>query len=214
MDGEAPEPGERLLWAGDVVLDPAGREVTVPLFSPSSSDSSGGDLGDRPSPGDSGDLGGRPLAGDVVDLGDSLFSGHAEDLGDRPEGGLGDRDALVSPGHLGDRPEAGLGDRHGPAADGLGDSPGAGSGAGSEPSVEPSSGDLWPDGSDLPPLEVRPHRLPDNTWGVISPEGLAVGDRVRVVTAAGQSWDTRLTELAGRTARGFAARTEGRPSPG
>ena len=65
--------------------------------------------------------------------------------------------------------------------------------------------------SHSPPVDVRPQRLPDGTWGVWCPAGVSVGDMVQVVTASGKTWETRVVELVSRTNGGTVARTEGRP---
>ena len=58
---------------------------------------------------------------------------------------------------------------------------------------------------------VRPHRLPDGSWGVFSVEPLAAGDLVEVTTASGQTWTATVVEALEPTPRGFVARTSGRP---
>ena len=63
----------------------------------------------------------------------------------------------------------------------------------------------------MPPATVRPQRLADGTWGVWSDRELSVGETVRVVTASGQEWETRVTELMEQDARGTVAKTQGRP---
>ena len=63
------------------------------------------------------------------------------------------------------------------------------------------------------PAPVRPHRLSDGSWGVVSQQQLAMGDLVTVTTASGQSWTATVTEVLEPVRRGFVARTSGRPQP-
>ena len=61
------------------------------------------------------------------------------------------------------------------------------------------------------PTPVRPHRLSDDSWGVLSQRPLAQGDLVMVTTSSGKSWTATVTELLEPIQRGYVARTSGRP---
>ena len=63
------------------------------------------------------------------------------------------------------------------------------------------------------PIEARPHRLPDNTWGVMCPQGTGVGDLVTVTTARGNTWQARITEVVSQTDRGVIARSQSQGPP-
>lgn len=61
------------------------------------------------------------------------------------------------------------------------------------------------------PIPVNPYLLPDNSWGVLSQEQLAVGDLVTVRTRSGKSWMATVTEIMKPVHRGFVARTSRPP---
>ena len=124
----------------------------------------------------------------------------------RPEANLGSRpDGAVSTGA-----EASLGssskpDLGGSSAADLGSSPDDANG-------HLTSRDPAGDAEPLP-TPVRPHRLSDDSWGVLSQRPLAPGDLVMVNTASGQSWTATVTEVLEPVQRGYVARTSGRPQP-
>ena len=126
-----------------------------------------------------------------------------------PADGLGTSPAGSSEGGLGTSPTEPAGE--------LGTSPAGSSEGGLGTSPTESAGGL---GTSPPipvasaPAPARPLRLPDGSWGVLSPEPLAVGGQVRVTTSGGQSWTATVTEVLETTERGVAARTSGRPPRG
>ena len=63
------------------------------------------------------------------------------------------------------------------------------------------------------PTPVRPHRLSDDSWGVLSQRPLAQGELVMVNTASGKRWTATVTEVLEPVQRGYVARTSGRPQP-
>ena len=68
-------------------------------------------------------------------------------------------------------------------------------------------------GAEPVPTPVRPYRLSDDSWGVLSQRPLAQGDLVMVSTASGKSWTATVTEVLEPVQRGYVARTSGRPQP-
>ncbi len=168
---------------GSVVYAPDGQEVRVPDFSPSVRRRLGSRLNASADPG--------------------------------PEANLGSR----SDGEVSTGAEAGLGsssepDLGGSSAADLGSSPDDANG---HLTSRDPAGDAEPDpvggGAEPLPTPVRPHRLSDDSWGVLSQRPLAPGDLVMVNTASGQSWTATVTEVLEPVQRGYVARTSGRPQP-
>ena len=181
---EGPDP----LKPGSVVHAPDGQQIQVPDFSPSVRRR----LGSRPD---------APV--DPV-----------------PEASLGSR----SDGAAATGAEAGLGSRSDGAAAtgaeaGLGSSSAAELGSRSDDTNEdlgsrnPAAGADPVAGAEPLPTPVRPHRLSDDSWGVLSRRPLAQGDLVMVNTASGKSWTATVTEVLEPAQRGYVARTSGRPQP-
>ena len=133
----------------------------------------------------------RHLGSRLVEL---VHPGAETDLGSRPKG-------MVATGA-----EAGLGSN---SAAELGSSPDDVDGdLGSRRGAEP---DPVGDGAEPRPTPVRPRRLSDGSWGVLSQRPLAPGDPVMVSTTAGQSWIATVTEVLEPVQQGYVARASGRP---
>ena len=183
---EGPDP----LMPGSVVLAPDGREVRVPEFSPSVLRH----------------LGSRPDA--PVDPGPEVSLGSRSDgaAATGAETGLGSRcDGAAATGA-----EAGLGSSSRPD---LGSRSAAGLGSRSDDTNKDLGSRNPAAGAEPLPTPVRPHRLSDDSWGVLSQRPLAQGDLVMVSTASGKSWTATVTEVLEPVQRGYVARTSGRPQP-